>query len=71
MTQEDLRDRLASMNYEDADLSHLSYYQLQDLSPLDSAAGGEEVAKLLDMHQPELVVLDTTASLLAGPRGQG
>ena len=66
MSRDDLRDRLASMGYEAVDLSHLAYYQLQELPPLDSVAGGMVVTELLDRHHPELVVVDTTASLVAG-----
>jgi hypothetical protein len=67
MTRDDLRDRLASMDYGADDLSHLAYYQLQELPPLDSPAGGTVVTELLDILHPELVVVDTTASLVAGP----
>ena len=41
MTRDDLRDRLTDMGLDSGDdLSHLHYYQLTSLRPLDSDAGG-------------------------------
>jgi hypothetical protein len=68
MTAADLRERLDSMGYGPADdLTRFDYYLLPDLPPLDTDAGGNAVAELVELHRPELVVLDTTGRALTGP----
>ncbi len=50
----------------ESDLSHLHYYQLPNLPPLDTDAGGKVMAELVDRHQASLVVVDTMARAVAG-----
>lgn len=68
MTGDDLHERLEDMGHGPAsDLTRLHYYLLPDLAPLDTAAGGEELTALAAHHQADLVVIDTTSRVLAGP----
>lgn len=67
MTESDLRERLTDMGYGPGDdLTRLVYFQLCTLAPLDRPSGAEAMAKLIDVHQPELVVLDTMARVVDG-----
>ncbi len=67
MTEDDLRERLESFGYGPADdLSLLAYYQLPSLHPLDSAAGGAELAELARRNDAALVVIDTMARAVKG-----
>ncbi len=67
MTEDDLHERLADMGYgPGVDLSHLHYHVLPDLAPLDTAAGGRELAELAEGYGAELVILDTVAAVVVG-----
>jgi KaiC/GvpD/RAD55 family RecA-like ATPase len=67
MTAGDLQERLADLGYgPDDDLSHLHYYQLQNLPPLDTPDGGDVLEAIVARHQAELVILDTMTALTAG-----
>jgi hypothetical protein len=67
MTPNDLRERLTDLGYGPGDdLHRLVYFQLANLPPLDSAAGGLTVEELLDTYRPAMFVLDTMASLVGG-----
>lgn len=68
MTEGDLQERLREMGYgPDTDLSHLHYYLLPDLPPLDTAAGGAEIRRIAALHDAALVIIDTTSRVIAGP----
>jgi len=68
MTEDDLRDRLCDMGYGPAsDLSHLHYYLLPALPPLDTPAGGRALLDIAKRHDAQLVVIDTTARVVEGP----
>jgi len=67
MTQDDVFDRLSDMGYgPDVDLSRLHYYSLPMLPPLDTAAGGDDVMRIVRAHKTDLVVIDTTSRVLSG-----
>ena len=67
MTEADLRERLSDLGYgPDTDLSHLHYYQLVALTPLDTELGGLELEAIAKRWNAELVVLDTMARVVSG-----
>jgi hypothetical protein len=67
MTEDDLRERLTSLGYDDAcDLSHFHYYLLPNLPPLDKAEGGAELESIVVDDQAEAVVVDTTGRAVSG-----
>ena len=68
MTEGDLYERLEDMGYGmESDLSHLHYYLLPSLPPLDTAEGGQAVLAIVRHHDADLVVIDTTSRVLEGP----
>lgn len=67
MTEEDLWDRLTDMGYDQhTDLELLRYYQLPMLEPMDTARGAAQVARILDVEQPDCVVVDTFGRAVEG-----
>lgn len=67
MTLDDLRERLEDLGYgPDDDLANLHYYLLPSLPPLDTQAGGDAVLRIVQRHQGELLVIDTTSRVLVG-----
>lgn len=68
MTEDDLAERLTEMGYgPDTDLSHLHYYLLPTLAPLDTADGGRQLREIAALHDADLVVIDTTSRVISGP----
>ncbi|MEZ5264684.1 MAG: AAA family ATPase [Acidimicrobiales bacterium] len=60
MTEDDLRDRLISLGYRpEDDLSLLHYALLPSLPPLNTAAGGDELGRLVEALAVEVVIIDT------------
>ncbi len=67
MGPEDLRERLEDLGYgPDADLSHLHYFQLTALPPLDTELGGRVLEAIARDRNAELVVVDTMARAVNG-----
>lgn len=67
MTEGDLYERLEDMGYgPDSDLSHLHYYLLPSLPPLDTPEGGLALLAIARHHHADLVVVDTTSRVLDG-----
>lgn len=67
MTQDDVYDRLSDMGYgPDVDLSNLHYYSLPTLPPLDTAAGGDDVIRIVRAHKADIAIIDTTSRVLGG-----
>lgn len=67
MTDGDVYERLDDMGYgPEWDLSHLHYYVLPNLPPLDTPAGGEAVVALAREHEADIVVFDTTSRVISG-----
>lgn len=67
MTEDDLKERLSDMGYDAAsDLSHLHYFSLPALPPLDTDEGGRAVEAIVRRHGARLVVIDTMARVVQG-----
>jgi KaiC/GvpD/RAD55 family RecA-like ATPase len=66
MSEEDVAERTWDMGYTPDELSSLRYFSVPDMEPLDRPAGGTMMAELLDAFGPDLVVLDSVASLTVG-----
>jgi hypothetical protein len=67
MTKADLGERLELLRYSDADdLSHLHYYLLPSLPPLDSAEGAAVMRGIAAHHHAEIVVIDTMGRAVEG-----
>jgi hypothetical protein len=67
MTENDLYERLDDMGYgPDTELSHLHYYLLPSLPPLDTPEGGQILLHIVRTDQAALVIVDTTSRVLSG-----
>jgi hypothetical protein len=67
VTEDDLRERLEDMGHgPETDLSHLHYYQLSNLPPLDTVAGGRTLLAIAKRNNACWVVVDTVASSVEG-----
>lgn len=67
MTEGDIQDRLIDLGYsEDDDLSHLHYYLLQTMPPLDTEAGGDALMGIAEEHDAEVVIVDTVSRVISG-----
>lgn len=67
MTHEDLMERLSAMGYnEDCDLTWLHYALLPSLPPADAPEGGKAIARLAQLVDAELVILDTFSRAVTG-----
>lgn len=67
MTEGDIQDRLIDLGYsEDDDLSHLHYYLLQTMPPLDTEAGGDAIMGIAEEHDAEVVIVDTVSRVISG-----
>ena len=67
MTEDDLRERLDDLGYgPNTDLSHLHYYQLSNLPPLDTKHGGRTLVGIAQRDNACWVVVDTVASSVEG-----
>jgi len=72
MTSDDLADRLDDMGYDGPhpDLDTLFYAQLPDLSAFDTKAGAQEVVRMAELFDAELVVIDTFARAIEGDENE-
>jgi hypothetical protein len=67
MTQDDLMERLSAMGYDEScDLSWLRYALLPSLPPADAPEGGKAIARMAQLVDAELVVLDTFSRAVSG-----
>lgn len=67
MTQEDLFERLSAMGYDQTcDLSNLHYASLPSLPAADAPEGGKAIARMAQLVDAELVILDTFSRAVAG-----
>lgn len=67
MGEDDLYDRLTEFGYGPGDdLTHLHYYILPTLPPLNTAAGGAAIMDIVATHDADLVVVDTLARIAEG-----
>lgn len=71
MTADDLAERLESMGYTpEHNLSNLRYALLPDLESLDSEQGGRQVARLAELCDANVVVIDTFGRAVAGEENE-
>lgn len=67
MTEDDLHERLESLGYgPDDDLSHLHYYLLPTLAPLNTDVGGADFVRICERHGAQAAVIDTFGRALEG-----
>ena len=67
MTADDLAERLMAMGFgPDHDLSGLHYALLPSLPPADAPEGGKAIARLAQMVDADMVVIDTFGRAVAG-----
>lgn len=67
MTADDVAERLSSMGYgETSDMSNLSYAILPSLPPADAPEGGKAIARMAQLVDAELVILDTFSRAVSG-----
>lgn len=67
MTEADLQERLLGMGYDEtSDLSHFHYYLMPTLPPLDSWEGGQVLLAIVELHQLDLVIIDTMSRVIQG-----
>jgi len=70
MTDSDLVERLESMGYGPDDgaalAESLAYYQNPLLRPLDTAEGAADLLGLVELHRPDLLVIDTWSRVISG-----
>lgn len=55
----DVRPRLAAMGFEGVECDNLKYLSFPALPPLNSQAGGDALAAVIERFKPDLVVFDT------------
>lgn len=71
MTADDLAERLESMGYTpEHNLSNLRYALLPDLESLDSETGGRQVARLAELCEAEVVIIDTFGRAVSGEENE-
>lgn len=67
MTEDDLYERLEALGYgADDDLSHLHYYLLPSLRPLNTDQGGWDFVRICERHGAQAAVIDTFGRSLDG-----
>lgn len=64
----ELAERLRRMGYGISELqdSHLFYFAFPDLAPLDTEAGGKQVAVTANIYDPDIIIFDTISRLVEG-----
>ncbi|OYO01220.1 AAA family ATPase [Enemella evansiae] len=62
----DVIQRLKAFGYEPGDLGNLHYYSFPRLAGLDTPAGGAELLRVAQLHQVDLVVIDTVSRTVNG-----
>lgn len=71
MTEADLYERLEDMGYGPEDtLTHLHYYLLPSLPPLDTAEGGAAIEAIVHRDQATVAVFDTMARVVQGDENE-
>jgi AAA domain-containing protein len=71
MTEEDLEERLTEMGFgPETDLSHLHYYLLPELPPLDTPEGGQKILAMAWRDKAKLVIIDTIGRVLQGKENE-
>jgi hypothetical protein len=66
-TRDDIVERMRDMGYDWGDLEpKLHYLSFPTMAPLDSAAGGRDLADLAEHYKADLVIIDTLSRVVAG-----
>lgn len=66
----DVKPRLKAMGFSHEELANLKYLSFPNFNPLNTKAGGEAIIKVLDLFEPQLLVLDTFSRFLEGDENQ-
>ena len=67
MTMDDLQERITMLGYgPDDDINGLKYALLPSLAPLDTPEGARDVLRLVDAHDPHVVIIDTFGRAVEG-----
>jgi hypothetical protein len=64
--RDDIRQRLQDADYGPDDLTDLIYFSFPGLPGLDSSHGAAHLLALVERHEPDLLVLDTTSRVVTG-----
>jgi AAA domain/Bifunctional DNA primase/polymerase, N-terminal len=64
--KDDVRTRLQDMGYSPDDLASLVFLSFPDVAPFDTATGGDDMMAAVQMHRPEVVVVDTVSRTISG-----
>ena len=68
---DDVVERARDMGYRPDDLApNLHYLSFPTMPPLDSAAGGRDLAELADHYGADLVIIDTVGGEMDARRGK-
>lgn len=71
MTEDDLIERLEVMGYSDqTNLDNLRYALLPSLPPADTAEGGKNIARLAEIEDVALVIIDTFSRAVQGDENE-
>lgn len=62
----DVVPRLREMGFDYGDLSQLVYSSFPDMDTLDTETGGAQLLQILDLVNPEFVILDTVSRAITG-----
>lgn len=65
-TRDDIIERLRDMGYSPDDLGNLHYLSFPTMPPLDSLAGGRDLADVAEHYDAGLVIIDTLSRVVAG-----
>jgi hypothetical protein len=65
-SEDDIWERLRDLGYGPDDLAGLHYYSFPDLPALDNAQGGAALLKLAQLHDAQVIVIDTTSRVIDG-----
>lgn len=65
-TENDLRERLLDYGYQIGDGENLYYYSFPDLDALDTPQGASQLIRLVDMIEPDLIIIDTLSRVIDG-----
>ncbi|ORV61482.1 hypothetical protein AWC03_09795 [Mycobacterium europaeum] len=65
-SRDDIVERLRDMGYGPKDLANLHYLSFPTMPPLDSVAGGRDLADVAEHYDADLVIIDTVSRVVAG-----
>lgn len=66
----DLRDRARAMGMTPDDFTNLTYLLYPPIQPLDTPAGGQQLAEIVEHYQPDIVILDTVSRAVVGDENE-